>query len=145
MYSFPNLEPVHCSISSSNYCFLTCMQISQEAGQMVWYSHLLKNFPVCCDPHSQGVSVVSEAEVGVFLEFSSFFYDPTDVGSLFSGGSDSKEYMCNEGDLGLIPGSGRSLGEGKGNSLQYSCLENSMVRGAWQATVLGVAKTRLSE
>ena len=68
-----------------------------------------------------------------------------DVGSLFSGGSDSKEYMCNEGDLGLIPGSGRSLGEGKGNSLQYSCLENSMVRGAWQATVLGVAKTRLSE
>ena len=45
MYSFPNLEPVYCSMSSSNCCFLTCIQISQEAGQMVWYSHLFKNFP----------------------------------------------------------------------------------------------------
>ena len=53
MSSFPNLEPVHCSMCSSNCCFLTCVQISQEAGQVVWYSHLFKNFPVCCDPHSQ--------------------------------------------------------------------------------------------
>ena len=45
MYSFPNLELVYCSMSSSNCCFLTCIQISQEAGQMVWYSHLFKNFP----------------------------------------------------------------------------------------------------
>ena len=45
MYSFPYLEPVCCSMSSSNCCFLTCIQISQEAGQVVWYSHLLKNFP----------------------------------------------------------------------------------------------------
>ena len=45
MYSFPNLEPVYCSMSSSNYCFLTCIQISQEAGKVVWYSHLFKNFP----------------------------------------------------------------------------------------------------
>ena len=45
MYSFPNLEPVCCSMSGSNCCFLTCIQISQEAGQVVWYSHLLKNFP----------------------------------------------------------------------------------------------------
>ena len=51
-YSFLNLEPVCCSMSSSNCCFLTYIQISQDAGQMVWYSHLLKNFPVCCDPHS---------------------------------------------------------------------------------------------
>ena len=51
---FPTyLEPVCCSMSSSNYCFLTCTQISQEAGQVVWYSHLLKKFPVCCDPHNQ--------------------------------------------------------------------------------------------
>ena len=45
MYSFPNLEPVCCSMSSSNCCFLTCIQISQEVGQAVWYSYLLKNFP----------------------------------------------------------------------------------------------------
>ena len=59
----------------------------------------------------------------------------------------SKESACNSGDLGLIPGSGRSPGEGKGNPLQYSCLENPMDRGAWQATVHGVAKsqTRLSQ
>ena len=44
MYSFPNLEPVCCSMSSSNCCFLTCIQVSQEAGQVVWYSHLLQNF-----------------------------------------------------------------------------------------------------
>ena len=44
---------VCCSMSGSNCCFLTCMQVSQEAGKVVWYSHLFKNFPVCCDPHSQ--------------------------------------------------------------------------------------------
>ena len=75
------------SMSSPNCCFLTCIQISQESGQVVWYSHLLMNFPVCCDLHSQGFSVVNEAEVDVFLEFSCFFYDPTDVGNLISGSS----------------------------------------------------------
>ena len=54
----------------------------------------------------------------------------------FLGGSDSKESICNAGILGSIPGSGRSLGEGNGNSLQYSCLENPMDRGAWQAVVI---------
>ena len=52
--------------------------------------------------------------------------------------SDDKESACNAGDLGLIPGSGRSPGEGNGNPLQYSCLENPMDRGAWWATVYGV-------
>ena len=51
MYSFSYLEPVCCSMSSSNYCFLTCIQISQEADQVVWYSHLLKNFPQCVVIH----------------------------------------------------------------------------------------------
>ena len=62
-------------------------------------------------------------------------------------GSDGKETTCNAGDLGSIPGSGRSPGEGNGNPLQYSCLENPMDRGAWRATVHGVAKsrTRLSD
>ena len=59
----------------------------------------------------------------------------------FPGGSDSKESACNAGDLGLIPGSGRSLGEGNGNPLQYSCLENPMDRGAWWATVYGITKS----
>ena len=51
--SFPDLEPVCSSMSSSNCCFLTCIQISQEAGQVVWYSYVFQNFPVYCDPHSQ--------------------------------------------------------------------------------------------
>ena len=60
----------------------------------------------------------------------------------FPGGSDSKASAYNVGDPGSIPGSGRSPGEGNGNSLQYSCLENPMGRGAWLATVRGVAKSR---
>ena len=66
---------------------------------------------------------------------------------LLPGGSDSKESACNVGDPGLIPGLGRSLGEGKDNPLQYSCLENPMDRGVWQAIVHGVTKsqTRLND
>ena len=132
--SFSNLEPVHSSMPDSNCCFLTCIQISQAAGKVICYSHFLKNFSVCCNPH-KGFSIVNEAEVDVFLEFSCFFYDPTD-------GSDSKESACNAGDLGLIPGLGKSPREGNGNLLQYSCLDNPMDRGPWQATVHGVAKSQ---
>ena len=59
----------------------------------------------------------------------------------FPGGSDGKESACNAGDPGLIPGLGRSPGEGNGNPLWYSCLENSMDRRAWQAIVHGVTKS----
>ena len=59
----------------------------------------------------------------------------------FPGDSDGKESTCNAGTVGSIPGSGRSPGEGNGNPLQYSCLENSMDRGAWWATVYGVAQS----
>ena len=59
----------------------------------------------------------------------------------FRGGSDGKESACNVGDPGSIPGSGRSPGEVNGYPLQYSCLENPMDRGAWQATVHGVTKS----
>ena len=64
----------------------------------------------------------------------------------FPGGSNGKESACNAGDLGSIPGLGKYPGKGNGNPLQYSCLDNSMDRGAWQATVSGAAKnqTRLS-
>ena len=60
----------------------------------------------------------------------------------FPGGSDCKEFACNAGDLGSIPMLRRSPGERKGYSLQYSCLENSMDRGAWQAAVHGVTKSQ---
>ena len=60
----------------------------------------------------------------------------------FPGGSDGKASACNAGDLGLTPGLGRSPGEGNGNPLQYSCLENPTDGGAWQAVVHGVAKSR---
>ena len=59
------------------------------------------------------------------------------------GSSDGKEAACNAGNLGLIPGLGRSPGEGNGNPLQYSCLENSMDRGAWWAIAHGFTKTRI--
>ena len=59
----------------------------------------------------------------------------------FPGGSDGKESACKAGDLGLVPVLGRPPGEGKGYSLQYSCLKNSMDKGAWWATVHGVAKS----
>ena len=85
MCSFSYLEPVCCSMSSSNYCFLTCIQMSQEAGQVVWYSHLLKNFPQFVVIHIvKGFGIVNKAEVDVFLEFSCFYSDPTDVGNLIS-------------------------------------------------------------
>ena len=88
-------------MSSSNCCFLTYTQISQEAGKVVWYlswgkvrwsgtsgSHLLKNFPQFVVVHTvKGFGIVNEAEVGVFLEISCFFCEPMDVGNLISGSS----------------------------------------------------------
>ena len=87
MYPFPNLEPV-CSMSGSNCCFLPYIQISQEAGQTVWYSHFFQNFPQLIVIHTvKGFGIVSKAEVDVFMKFSCFFDDPTDVGNLISGSS----------------------------------------------------------
>ena len=68
-YSFSYLEPV-CSMSSSNWCFLTCIQVSQEAGQVVWYSHLFQNFPVYCDPQVKGFGIVNKAEIDILLKYS---------------------------------------------------------------------------
>ena len=75
-------------MSSSNCCFLTCVQISQEAGQVVWYSHLFQNFPQLIVIHSvKGFGIVNKAEIDVFLELSCFFHDPVDVDNLISGSS----------------------------------------------------------
>ena len=68
-YSFPDLEPVCCSMSSSNCCFLICLLISQEAGRVVWYSHLFKNFPQFVVIHTvKGFGIVNKVEVDVILE-----------------------------------------------------------------------------
>ena len=96
MYSFSYLEPV-CSISSSNCCFLTCIQISQEAGQVVWYFHLYQNFPQFTVIHTvKSFGIMKKAKIIIFiclfvclfvcfLELSCFFHDPADVGNLISG------------------------------------------------------------
>ena len=88
MYSFPKLEPVSCFMSSTKCCVLTCIQISQEVGEVVWYSHLFQNFPQFIVIHTvEGFGIVNKAEIDVFLELSCFFDDPVDVGNLISGSS----------------------------------------------------------
>ena len=98
MYSFSYLEPVCCSMSSSDCCFLTCIKISQEAGQVVWYSHLFQNFPQFIVIHTvQGFGIVNKAEIDVFLELSCFFDDPADVGNLISSSS-----ACSKTSLNIL-------------------------------------------
>ena len=85
---FSDLKLICCSMSSSNCCFLTCVQISQEAGQVVWYSHLFQNFLQFIVIHTvKGFGIVNKAEVDFFLEFSCFFDDLSNVGNLISGSS----------------------------------------------------------
>ena len=85
---FSYLEPVCCSMSSSNCYFLTCIQISQEAGQVVSYSHPFQNFPPFIVIHTvKGFDKVNKAEIDVFLELSCFLHDPVDVGNLICGSS----------------------------------------------------------
>ena len=75
-------------MSSYNCCFLTSIQISQKAGQVIWYSHLLNNFPQFVVIHTvKSFGIVNKAEVDIFLELSCFFVDPMDVGNLTSGSS----------------------------------------------------------
>ena len=127
-----------CSMSSSDCCFLTCIQFSQETGFVVWYPHLFKNFPVCCDPH-RGFSVVNEADVDGFLESPCIFCNSAHVGRLPTWCS-GKESAANAGgtrDLSSIPRWGRSPGEETGNPLQYFCLGDPRDRGAWRAPVQG--------
>ena len=83
-------------MSGSNCCFLTCIQVSQEAGQVIWYAHLFQNFPQFVVTYTvKGFGIVDKAEVDVFLEFSCFVDDPTDVGNLISGSSAFSETSLN--------------------------------------------------
>ena len=96
MYSFPNFEPVCCSMSGSNCCFLTCIQISQEAGQVVWYSHLFQNFPQFLVIHTvKAFSIVIEAEKDFFCNSFVFSWrrnwQPTPV--LFPGKSHGRRNL----------------------------------------------------
>ena len=84
-YSFPNVEPVRCSMSYSNCCFWTCIQVSQKAGKWSSIPTSLRIFQFVVIHRVKGCSVVNEGDV--FLEFSCFFYDTTDVGNLISGSS----------------------------------------------------------
>ena len=132
MHFFPNLEPVLCSTSSSKCCFLTWMQVSQEADKVLWYSHLLKNFLVCCDPHSNWRRKWQPTAVLLLGEFhgwrSLVAYSPWSRKE-----SDTTEQLH---FLSIVP-----FEEGNGNPLQCSCLENPMYRAAWWAAVYGVAKS----
>ena len=75
-------------MSSCNYCLLTCVQVSQEAGQVVWYSHIFQNFPQFIGIHAvKGFGIVNKAEIDGFLELSCFFSNSADIGSLISGSS----------------------------------------------------------
>ena len=97
MFSFSYLEPVCCSMSSSNCFFLTCIQVSQEAGQVVWYSHVSQNFPQFIVIHTvKGFGMVNKAEIDAFLELSCFFDDPADVGNLISGSSAFSKTSLNQ-------------------------------------------------
>ena len=89
-------------MSSANCCFLTYIQLSQEAGQVVWYSHLFQNFPVYCDPHSQRLfGIVNKAEIDVFLELSCFFDDPVNTGSSQTGSGQTGDGRVNIHILGI--------------------------------------------
>ena len=103
MNSFSYLEPVCCSMSSSNCCFLFCIQVSQKTDKVVWYSHLFKNVPLfVVIIIVKGFSIVNEAEVDVFLEFPCFFYDPRNVGSSSSAFSKPSLYVWKFSVHGLL-------------------------------------------
>ena len=99
-------------MSGSNSCFLTWIQISQEAGKVVWYSHLFQSFPQFTVIHTvKGFGILNKAEVDVFLELSWFFKDPADVGNLVS-------------DSSALPKSDLNIWKFTVHVLLKSCLEN---------------------
>ena len=110
---------------------------------MVSYSHLFQNFPQFLVIHTaKGFGIVSKAEIDVFLELSSFFHEIPWAPQVALAVKNPPASAGEVRDVGSIPGSGRSLGGGHGDPLQYSCLESPMDRGACQATVHRVEKSQ---
>ena len=93
--SFPYLEPVCCSMSSSNCCFLTCIGFSRGRSGGLVFPSLSEFSTVYCGPHNQGFGIVNKAEIDVFLELSCFFNDLAGVGNLISGSSDFSKISLN--------------------------------------------------
>ena len=123
-------------ISSKNRVYITnTFELSKHYPQISVSTLFINNYN-CIFIFMQSQQAVSSLREGTV------FYLSSQPPKSFSGGSDSKVSACNVGDLGSIPGWGSSPGEGNGNPLQYSCLENSTDGGAWWATVHGVAKSQ---
>ena len=146
---------LHYSVSTPHTCLIVCTVHTQRPGQL---QSLCQTIPriqmkyILLFQISQSISLIPVTSFFLLLSVSQFFLTTTFNLNLFlvwnfPGGSNSKVSAYNAGDLGSLPGSGRSPGEGNGNPLQYSCLENPMDGGSWQSTVPGVAKsrTRLSD
>ena len=108
---------------------------------MVWYSHLLKNFPQFVVIHTvKGFGIVNKAEIDVLLKLSCFFDAPADVGNLISGSTAFSKTRLNIWKFTMWP-----TGEGNDKPLQYSCLENPRDRGAWWAAIYEVPESDKTE
>ena len=130
---------VHCTLSDENICPPHSSQaVNVTTISYSLYLTALQSF-VTWRPHLD--RELRKSRPWVLFIFVSPAFDRVS-GTYFLGGSDGKESVCNAGDLGLIPGLGRSPGEGNSYPLQYSCLKNPMDREAWQATVRRMAKSR---
>ena len=131
---------VHCTLSDENICPPHSSQAVNVTTISYYSLYLtaLQSF-VTWRPHLD--RELRKSRPWVLFIFVSPAFDRVS-GTYFLGGSDGKESVCNAGDLGLIPGLGRSPGEGNSYPLQYSCLKNPMDREAWQATVRRMAKSR---
>ena len=131
---------VHCTLSDENICPPHSSQAVNVTTISYYSLYLtaLQSF-VTWRPHLD--RELRKSRPWVLFIFVSPAFDRVS-GTYFLGGSDGKESVCNAGDLGLIPGLGRSPGEGNSYPLQYSCLKNPIDREAWQATVRRMAKSR---
>ena len=131
-FTFPSAHqnPVNSMIWSWNHFMFILSEFLGRSGSRGWTRGTWSSPPPIVSVCSSDIHPASTACHG------------SGGGGSFPGGSEGKVSACSAGDLGSIPGSGRSPGEGNGNPLQYSCLENPMDGGAWQTTVHGIAKSR---
>ena len=126
----------HLALCKHSHSFLliqeTAHQLSVPTGQFTFSNMVSMSHTVCTNCLASSLTSIT---------ISDFIQALPCINGGFPGGSNGKESACNAGDPGSVPGLGSSLGERNGNPLQYSCLENSMDRGAWWATVHRVEKS----